>query len=372
MKHLSHFLTFFLLFFFAGFCAQAQSGDTYAYSFLTFSPSARLSAMGGKLISVHDDDPSLILYNPSSIRKDFHTSLFANFTDYFGDAFYGSALYSHTFKKAGSFAFGMQAVSYGKFTKTDVNGFEEGKFTAGDYVLTAGWGRQLDSTWSIGASLKLIYSDYESYRSFGFACDVAGSYHNPKKGISLTLLFQNIGSQLKPYTTGNFEKLPFDIEFAFSQRLKHLPVRYHITAHSLYKWNLAYVGPNDPTLETDGVTGNIKYPSKASQFFDNFFRHLVFGIEIIPSKYFSLQFAYNHQRHQEMKIPQKRSFAGFSYGFSINIHSIQIGFSRMHYAVGAVPNYFTFSCNIEELSKLSKENKAKKLQRVKAETLPTN
>ena len=89
----------------------------------------------------------------------------------------------------------------------------------------------------------------------------------------------------------------------------------------------------------------------------------MFGIEIIPVKYLSLYFAYNHNIHQEMKIPQKRSFAGFSYGFMINIRSIQFGFSRNHYAVGAVPNNITFSMNIEELSKLNKERKEKKLIR---------
>ncbi|MCQ2286994.1 MAG: type IX secretion system protein PorQ [Bacteroidales bacterium] len=341
-----------------------QSKGSSVYQFLNFSHSARLSALGGNLISLRENDPTLILYNPSSISPDFHTSLAANFTDYYSTTGYGSMLYSHTFKKAGSFAFGLQCVSYGKFTETDVNGMEQGSFTAGDYALTVGWGRALDSSFSIGASLKMIYSGYESYNSLGIAADVAGSYYNSKKQISLTLLVKNIGSQLKPYTTGNFESIPFDIEFAYSQKLQHLPIRYHITLHDLHKWNLAYVGSKDPLLEQDGITGEYKYPSKASQFFDNFFRHFVFGLEIIPSKYFSLQLAYNHQRHQEMKIPQKKTLAGFSYGFCINIHSIQIGFARAHYATGAVPNYFTFSANIGELHEWSKSNKERKLQRV--------
>ena len=346
-----------------------QPKGSYVYQFLNFSQSSRMSALGGNLISIEDNDPSILLYNPSAINPDFHTSLSANFTDYFTNTGYGSMLYSHTFKKAGSFAFGLQCVSYGKFDGTDVNGMETGRFTAGDYALMVGWGRRLDSSFSIGASLKLIYSGYERYSSFGFATDVAGTYFNRAKQISLTLLFKNIGSELKPYTAGNYEKLPFDIQFAFSQRLKHIPVRYHITLHSLYKWNLAYVGENDPLLEKDGITGEYKYPTKAAQFFDNFFRHFVFGLEVIPVKYFSLQIAYNHQRHQEMKIPQKRSLAGFSYGFCINIHSIQIGFSREHYAVGAVPNYFTFSANIDELSQWTKQRKERKLQRVGTEQM---
>jgi hypothetical protein len=93
------------------------------------------------------------------------------------------------------------------------------------------------------------------------------------------------------------------------------------------------------------------------------FRHLVVGIEIIPVKQLSLQVSYNHNRHQEMK-GVKRSIAGFSYGFMINIHSIQVGFSRAHYAPGATPNYFTFAANINELSQLSNHKKTKKLERL--------
>lgn len=65
-----------------------------------------------------------------------------------------------------------------------------------------------------------------------------------------------------------------------------------------------------------------------------------------------------------MKIPQSRTLAGFSYGFTVNISSIQIGFSRAHFAAGATPNYFTFAANIDELSQLTKQRKTKKLQRL--------
>ncbi|MEG1555598.1 MAG: type IX secretion system protein PorQ [Bacteroidales bacterium] len=339
----------------------AQTGGNSVYKFLNYSYSSRLAGLGGNLISVHDDDPSLIMINPSTISKRHHTSLALNFTDYFSNVNYASALYSHTFKKAGSFAFEMRYVGYGKFTETDVSGMEMGSFTAGDFAATVGWGRQLDSSFSIGANLKLIYCGYEIYNSFGLALDVAATYYNAKKRLSLSLLFKNMGSELKPFTPGHYEKLPFDIQLAFSQRFEHLPVRYHITLHSLYKWKMGYWG--NPFQETN-IEGELQYPSKVTRFFDNFFRHIVVGIEIIPSKYFSLQFAYNHNTHQEMKIPQKKSFAGFSYGFMIHIKSIQFGFSRSHYAIGAVPNHFTFALNFEEMAKLAKNNKVKKLERL--------
>jgi hypothetical protein len=112
------------------------------------------------------------------------------------------------------------------------------------------------------------------------------------------------------------------------------------------------------------MSGKPKYPSKFNQGVNNFFRHINFGLEIIPVKQLTLFISYNHHQNREMRIPQKKSMAGFAYGFLIDIKSIQFGFSRSHYAVGATPNYFNFSVNINDLSQLSKANKQKKLERV--------
>lgn len=342
---------------------NAQTGGQSVHNFLDFSYSGRLAALGGNLISVRDNDPTLILTNPSSIGKNHHNSLALHFTNYFANVGYGSALYSRTFDKIGSFAMEMRFVGYGKFNGTDVLGQETGVFTAGDYALTVGWGRPLAENFSIGANFKMVYAHYESYSSFGIAADLAGTYFNDEKRLSLTLLVKNIGSELKPFTSGNYQRMPFDIQLALSQRFAHLPVRYHISLHSLYKWDMVNTGSLEPFLDRD-PTMQYKYPSKASRFFDNFFRHIIFGIEIEPVKYFSLLVSYNHNRRQEMKIPQRGTMAGFSYGFMIDIRSVRFGFARSHYAVGAVPNYFTFSANIDELSQLSKDKKKKKLQRL--------
>lgn len=356
-------LLIFLLMMVCSSLGFAQVGGKYIYNFLNMNTSSRQAALGGTLITVCDDDPSLLLYNPSLISKRQHTALEVSAVDYFSNAAYGSAVYSHTFNKVGSFAFGMQFVNYGKFEGTDECGNETGYFHAGDYAATVAWGRQLDSSFSIGADLKMIYSTYESYHSFGLAVDVAGSYVNAKKRLALSLLVRNIGSPIVNYVPGQFEKLPFDIQVSFSQKFKFLPVRYHISLHHLYRWNMAYVGSNDPLLKYDALTQAPIYPTKAAQFFDNFFRHITFGLEIIPAKYLSIYLAYSHNRHQEMRIPQKRTLAGISYGFTVNIHSIRIGFSRAHYATGATPNFFDFSVNIDELSKMSQAHTTKKLLR---------
>ncbi|MBQ5993813.1 MAG: type IX secretion system protein PorQ [Bacteroidales bacterium] len=343
---------------------KAQTGGRFVYNFLKFNYSSRIMALGSNLVSVHDDDPALILVNPSYISERHHNNLSLNFTDYFTKSTAIAATYSYTFPKAGSFAFGIYGLNYGSFRGADENGNETGNFSAGDYALVIGWGRELSPNFSIGANLKTIFSFYESYFSTGLAVDVAGSYYNENKKLSLTLLAKNIGGQLKPYSPGDREMLPFDLQFALSQRLQHVPIRYHITLHSLYRWKMNYYGIDNPFIQIDAISGEPQYPSKVAQFADNLFRHFVFGLEIEPSKYFSIQLAYNHNIHQEMKVLSRKSMAGFSYGIQLNIRGIRVGFSRQHYAVGATPNCFDLAFDFDELSNLHKERKNRKLERI--------
>lgn len=337
--------------------SYAQVGKNTVYNFLNYSYSARNSGLGGGLISSYSDDPTLIMQNPSVISDRFHTSFGVNFVDYFSNVNYGSAFYSHTFKKLGSFAFEMRYIGYGTFTQTDEAGNVIGTFTAGDYAGTIGWGRKLSDRLSIGANLKLIYSGYETYTSFGLATDVAGTYYNPDKKFSMSLLFKNMGSQISTYTPGNFENLPFDIQFALSKQLEHVPVRLHLSLHSLYKWDMTYEGNDDPLLEVDAITGEYKYPSVFSQQVNNFFRHFTFGFEILPSDNFSLFASFNYNRNREMYIPQNKSAAGFSYGFAFNIKTFRFSFARSHYAVGAAPITLNLASNINDLYHLKKPNK---------------
>ena len=353
-----------MFFLIAALPLQAQTGGKFVYNFLNINYSSRMMGLGGNLISVYDDDPSLLFMNPSYIGQRHHNTMSLDYTDYFTHNSAMSAIYSYTFPKAGSFAFGIQSMVYGSFNGMDAAGVETGKFTAGDYALIVGWGRELSPNFTVGANLKTVFSHYGPYFSSGMAVDIAGSYHNEEKRLSLTLLAKNVGFQFCGYEPGNREMLPFDLQFAFSQRLKHLPVRYHISLHSLYRWNMNYYGYDNPFLEADAITGELKYPSKVAQFADNLFRHFVIGIEIDPVKYLSLQLAYNHNIHQEMRVVSRSTAAGLSYGFQLNIKGIRVGFSRLHYAIGATPNCLDLALNFDELAKYSQERKAKKLERV--------
>ena len=215
----------------------AQLGGSRSFAFLNLPPSPRLAALGGNFASIADNDLILGLNNPSLINKEMHNAVSLNFVDYFGDVNYGVAGYSRTFEKAGSFAASMQYINYGTFLYTDETGLlpdNQSEFSGGEYAFVIGWGRRLDSLFSIGANLKTIYSSFETYNSLALGVDVSGTYH-ARSGFTASLIARNIGRQLTTYTGNDIEPLPFEIQAGISKLLNLMPFRYSILFTNLQK-----------------------------------------------------------------------------------------------------------------------------------------
>jgi len=342
------FITSFL--FLTSATIQAQIGGKSTYKFLNLPNSPRVAALGGNFVAISDNDLAVGLNNPSMISKEMHNGLSLNFVDYFADINYGFASYSRTYEKYGSFAATMQYLNYGRFTYTDETGVLDenaGEFTGNEMAFVLGWGRRLDSLFSIGANLKAISSSLESYNSFGMAVDVAGSYH-ARSGFTASLVARNIGRQLSTYTPGNHEPLPFEIQFGISKKLKHLPFRYSILLTNLQKWDLTYVDPAEETV--DPFTGEVKTKSKAGEFADKAFRHVVIGGEFVPSRNFSFRLGYNYQRRQEMKVDSKKGTVGFSWGFGFRVSKFNFSYARSAYHLSGSPNMLSIAFNLSDFS----------------------
>lgn len=324
--------------------SQSESGTTYAFLNLPFS--ARSIAMGGNFLSIYDHDISLTLSNPSLISDQMNKQLQLNFVDYFADINYGSVSYAHTIEKLGTFVASMQFMDYGEFDYATETGERLGSFTASDYALNIGWSRALNSTFFIGANLKGLYSIYESYKSFGLAVDVAATYLIAERKISTSIIFRNIGSQIKTYTPNTREPLPFEIQAGFSKELAHLPLRFSVLFTNLQKWDLTYtnVFANQTVYF---ISGEIE--DKASgidSFADKLMRHLVFGAELKPMKVLSLRIGYNYLKRKEMTIPTRLSTVGFSWGFGLNIYKFQINYARNSQHLSTSPNYISIATNL--------------------------
>ena len=331
--------------------SAAQTGGDKVFRFLDLPVSARVSALGGKLVSIRDHNPALAIMNPSMLNPSMSTGISLNMVDYFSNAIYGHLNYIQDFTKVGTFNFGLNFASYGGFQGYDIYGNETGKFYANDFALITGYGKEfVDSMFSMGMNVKWIFSKYETYFSAGLGVDFAASYYSYPKNLSLTLLISNLGVQFNSYADTR-EKIPFEIQLAFSQRLKHLPVRYSITLQHLQKWNLSHDDSTDPFATIDVTTGEPVPRPKFRQFTNNMFRHIVFALEIMPMKYFSLQVSYNYNTRQEMRSYQKPGAVGFAYGAGLHLYKFDLYYARSHNNLASVPNHFTLSTNISNLLK---------------------
>lgn len=331
------------------FSMHAQLGGRYAYSFLEQPISARISALGGNQASINDNDMHIGYVNPSMITPQLNNNLALNYVNFFAGSNFASVNYAHSFKKVGNFMGTIQFMDYGKFDYADETGTTGGTFGASDFAFTLGWGRQLDSVFSIGAAAKLIYSFYEGYNSFGFAVDVAGTYES-KTGWTMSLIARNLGMQVTTYTAGVRDPLPFNLQYAISKRLKHVPFLFSVIYDHIEKWDLTYDDPANPAGGTDPITGEANEQSGIAKFGDQLIRHFIIGGEIYIGKNLVLRGGYNFRRRAEMKVVTKPGMVGFSWGVGVRISKFKINYSRSTYHLVGSPNFLSLSVDIDAFS----------------------
>ncbi|MFK5856177.1 MAG: type IX secretion system protein PorQ [Bacteroidota bacterium] len=349
MKNISYFLIAYLVI--LSSIAHSQIGGTTGYQFLEQPISARIAALGGNTAAINDNDLNIGFVNPSLIRPGMDNSMALNYINFFTGTNYSSLQYANTFSKVGSFMGTLQYMDYGKIDYADENGNLGGTFGAYDMAFTVGWGRQLDSSFSIGAAAKLIYSSYESYNSFGMAVDVGGTYES-KSGWTMSLVARNLGMQLTTYTpNADRDPLPFDLQYAVSKRLDHVPFRFSIIYDHIEVWDLSYDDPANPSDGYDPVTGEPKTKTGFSKFGDQLMRHIIIGTELYIGKNLILRGGYNYRRRQEMKIDDKVGMVGFSWGFGVRIYKFRINYSRVTYSLAGSPNYLTIAFDLDSFTK---------------------
>jgi len=330
----------------SGLGLQAQTGGRGVYSFLNIQASPRLSALAGAPISIHDHDPNLGFYIPSLLNSKMHRHLAVNYVNYFSDINIGQVNYVHAPKEDQAWQYGILYTNYGKFTGRDAGGNEEGTFTAGDYALQVGHSR-IWNKWSAGVNAKFIISQLETYTSTGLAFDLSGSYTSDSGRFSMSLLMRNAGLQLSTYA-GLREKLPFEMQWSLSKKLRHAPLRLIAVVHNLQTWDLSYINTNDRTrnLNFDG-----EEEKKGASFGDKAFRHVILATELVFGPNFMLRVGYNHQRRQEMTWEEGKRLTGFAFGFGIKIRRFRLDYGNAAYFPGKAGHTFSLTLDLEEFSK---------------------
>ena len=91
------------------------------YRSLTNAQSARVVALGGIPLSMHDGDLQTVTFNPSSICPAMDNQLSLSYVgDFKLGTNYATAQYSRTFEKVGSFAATVQYNNYGNMAYANV------------------------------------------------------------------------------------------------------------------------------------------------------------------------------------------------------------------------------------------------------------
>ena len=124
------------------------------------------------------DDVGAALANPSTLSPINHNDVSITYTNFFAGINQAAIAFKKKKNRLGSFGVEFQYLNYGRFDMTEENGDVVGKFTAADYAISLSWCKMLDSNVFIGASLKPLFCQYESYFSAAIAVDLALSYQS--------------------------------------------------------------------------------------------------------------------------------------------------------------------------------------------------
>ena len=320
----------------------AQKGGETTYSFLGLTNSARISALGGEVVSIRDDDINLVFHNPALLHSGMHNHLSLNYVNYFAGVNYGYASYGYSREGIGNFAAGMHYVDYGTFDRTDELGEIQGSFRASEYAMNLFYSRAvIDTFLTAGVNLKPIFSSFEQYNSFGIALDAGIVYHSPATYTSVGLVAKNLGFQIVSYT-GKREKLPFEVQAGITQGLEHAPFRFSVTLQHLERWDLTYETDDRETIN-DPVER-----SRFDVFGDRLMRHVVLGVEFLMGENFHVDLGYNYKRRKEMKISTRPGMVGFSWGFGFRVSKFHFAFGRASYHLAGGTNHFSLTTNLSE------------------------
>jgi hypothetical protein len=326
------------------FCFSQTGGKT-SFQFVNLPGNAHVAGIGGMNVSVYDRDINMVWQNPALLRDTMNRFLSVNYIPFFASVKGGSMSYSHKFKGIGTIAAGIQYINYGSMTERDETGNELGTFKPQDLAVMVAKSHTI-GIFTLGGTLKYVASSITpAYTSYGLMMDAGGIFRHPVRDFTIGLVFKNIGFAVKKYNKEAPARAPFDIQLGTSYKLEHIPVRLSLTAHHLYKFDLAYLDTTqNKKYDLDG--NEIKRKKSIA---DKVLPHFIIGTEFLLSKNLHARLAYNFQRRREMRLEDKAGGTGFSWGIMFRIKWFEFDFSRATYSLAGGKNWVTVTMDMDRL-----------------------
>jgi long-subunit fatty acid transport protein len=314
----------------------AQDGGS-VYNFLRYPTSSRVGALGGYTVSLVEADPSLAFHNPALLGGETDNMVNLNYMNYISNINVGSAIFTKAFRERSSWGVGATYVNYGSMKETTPEDLALGTFSVQDISLNAFYSYDLSDKWRGGLSLKALYSTLADYTSFGLAVDAGLSYFNPETDFSFGLALKNIGAQLKAYERER-QRVPWDIRMGITQRMAHAPIRLSVTAMYLNRWKFDHTDPTAADIKTK------------DNFFQTALKHLVFGVEFVPSDHIWVGIGLNPKTKMDMKLVSGNVLGGFSIGGGLKVSRFNVEASVARYHPSALSLMVSVSMSLSEMA----------------------
>ncbi|MDR2683002.1 MAG: type IX secretion system protein PorQ [Dysgonamonadaceae bacterium] len=303
-----------------------SQGTGGVFDFLTLPVSSRVEALGGENVSLVENDLSIVFHNPASLIQEMDKDVHLGFQTYPGGIKTGSVAFAGALGDYNAWGVGVRYVDYGTMQGTTIDNVDNGTFSVKDMSVNGFFSRDLTETWKGGVTAKVIYSAFETYTSLGLAVDLGLSYYDSDSEFSFGLTAKNLGRQLKAYHE-TLEPMPWDIQLGISKRLAHAPLRVSVTGVHLKQWQFK------PLRE-----GNVKEDA----FFTSLFKHLVIGVDFLPSDNLWIAVGYNPKVAMDLNLEMGNKMGGFSMGAGLRVKAFNIGASVSRYH----PSATSFHLNV--------------------------
>lgn len=340
MKFRTRNIISFLFLAVSAFVALAQDGTT-AYQFLNVPVSSHVYSLGGHNITVIDDDINLVEQNPALLGKEFDHQVGLNYMRYIGGTNFMGARYGQGVGEHGAAGVAIQYFGYGKMDATDASGAIIGDFNASDMAFTLTYSHDISYRLRGGINLKYVHSSYETYSAGAIAVDLGINYYNPDNELSLSVVAKNLGGQVKKFNDKR-DKLPWDLQIGITKGLGSSPFRVSLTAYNLTKWKLPYYEPSDKNNTASDLV-------KKDKFASNLFRHLVFGLEYMPTSNVYIAAGYNYKTRTDMSTYKRNFLSGFSIGGGMKVKAFGFGVAFAQPHTGATTFMVNLTTSIGEL-----------------------
>lgn len=305
-------------------CVSAQEYSS-SFNVLNLPASSHVAALGGRNITLLEDNPAIGWSNPARYADVSDKKLSLSFMSYAAGSSWMGAHFTKAFGERHTMAVGVQYMNYGSMDETDEWGQTIGDFNAKDIVLGVGYSYLFSDRWTGGAMLKGTVSNLADYTAATVSVDLGLNYYDEEQDLSVSAALRNIGTQVNSYDGYVRTHLPFSLDLGFSQGMAHLPVRIHATLTDLTRWKSSYYALPEPDSKQPDLTRKL-------------LNHLVLGLDILPSETVYLALGYNFRHAYELKAAGSSHWAGLSAGGGINLQRFQFGiaYTQYHQSTGSL------------------------------------